>query len=121
MPSFADNPALKSQLETQITFLTEITHRTYDLLRKLSEMNLNVAHQLFEDGIGAGRDMLACTDPFQLAATAMHQLQPATERLRNYQHQLAGVLTGAQLDLTHSAEAQRAAIYSLAGAPAQPA
>jgi len=105
MPAFANNPAMKSHLENQVTFMTELTQKTYDSIRKLSELNMHLAQQMIEDSMNMGRSMMSCSDPFQMTSTAMNQIQPATEHLRTYQQQLMGVLAGAQVELQKSAEA----------------
>ena len=98
MQSFVNNPALRSQLETQVNFMTELSQKTYDALRKLMELNLRTAQQAIEDSIETSRQLMSCTDPVQFAGTAMNQIQPAAERMRDYQQQLMGVLAGAQVD-----------------------
>lgn len=105
MQSLANNPALRSHVETQVNFLTDLTHRSYDAARKLSELNLQLARQLIEDAVDTSRQMLACTDPFQVAALAMRQAEPLGQHLRAYQQQLMALVAGAQTELTHAAEA----------------
>ena len=96
MQSFANNPALRSQLENQVKVMTELSQKTYDALRRLTELNLRTAQQTIEDSIDASRKLMSCTDPMQLAGTAMNQLQPLADRVRDYQQQLMSVITGAQ-------------------------
>src|SRR5689334_5147616 len=102
-PAF-NNPALRSQVETQVNFLTELSHRTYDSVRKVSELNMRYTQQLIEDSMNLGRELMGCSDPFQLTSTAINQLQPATEHLRTYQRQLMGVLQGVQADFGRVAD-----------------
>ncbi|WP_167759781.1 phasin family protein [Massilia horti] len=104
MQAYPNNPALRGHLESQVNFLSELTQKTYDSMRKLSELNMHLAQQMIEDSMNMGRSMMQCSDPFQMTSTAMNGLQPATEHLRTYQQQLMGVLAGAQVDLTRSAE-----------------
>jgi phasin family protein len=106
MQFLSDNPALRTHLESQVDFLNEFTRKAYDTLRQLSEMNLKLARQMVEGSIHASHEMLACTDPMQLAQAAMKQMPPATERLRTYQQHLLGVLAGAEAEFTHAAEAR---------------
>lgn len=105
MPALAANPALKSHLENQVNFMTELTQKTCDSMRKLSELNMHLARQMMEDSMNMGRSMMSCSDPFQMTSTAMSQIQPATEHLRTWQQQLMGVLAGAQVEIQKSAEA----------------
>jgi phasin family protein len=104
MQPFATNPALRGNLETQVNVLTELTQKTYDAIRKVSELNLHLAQQMMEDSMNMCRSMMSCSDPFQMTSAAMNQLQPAAEHLRSYQQQLMGLLAGVQTDFTRSAE-----------------
>jgi phasin family protein len=106
MQLFSDNPALRSHLESQANFMTELTNKAVDTLHQLSELNLKLARQTIEASIYSSRELLNCSDPMQLAQVAMKQVQPATERVRTYQQHLLNVLAGAQADFTHAAEAR---------------
>lgn len=105
MPSFPTNPPLRSGLDAQLNFLTDLTRRSCDSMRKLSELNLQFVQQVMQDTADTSRNMLNCTDVFALAAAAAQASQPASEHLRHYQQQLLNVLSGVQLELTRSAEA----------------
>lgn len=105
MPSYSPSPAMRSGIQAQLDFLTELTRRTYDSVRKLSELNLHFAQQVLQDTGEAARKMASCTDPFQFAAAAASAAQPAMQHAQTYQQQLVGVLSGAQLDLARKAEA----------------
>ena len=104
MPSYSSNSAMRSGLDAQVNFMTELTRRTYDSVRKLSELNLHFAQLLIQDSVAATRQVLACSDPLQMAATMATAAQPAAEHMRSYQQQLIGMLTGTQVALTRSAE-----------------
>ncbi|MGZ8338192.1 MAG: phasin family protein [Telluria sp.] len=105
MQSLANNPALRSHVETQVNFLIDLTHRSYDAARKLSELNLQLARQLIEDSVETSRQVLACTDPFQVTALAMRRAEPLGQHLRAYQQQLMALVAGSQSELTHATEA----------------
>ena len=119
MPSFPTIPAMRSGLDAQVSVMTEITRRSYDAVRKLSELNLQYSQQLMEDGAAAARTLVGCSDPFQLAAAAARAGQPAIDHLRQYQQQLLGMLTGAQLELSRSAGALMPQASRYASAMAQ--
>ena len=119
MPSYSNSPAMRSVLEAQVNFMTELTRRTYDSVRKLSELNMHFMQQVMQDSAEAWRQLVSCRDPLQLAATAANAAQPAVQHLRSYQQQLVGVLTGVQLDLTRGAEAFMPEGVRQAGAIAQ--
>lgn len=116
MQFLSDNPALRAHFESQVDFMNEFSQKACDTVRQLSDMHLKLARQMVEGSMHASREMLACTDPMQLAQAAMKQVPPATERLRTYQQHVLGVLAGAQAEFTHSAEARLPEATRSAGA-----
>jgi phasin family protein len=104
MQAYANNTALRSHLENQVNFFTEFTHKTYDALRRLSQINLRLTQQLLEDTVDTGRAMLNCADPFQLGATAIRQVEPVARHVQSYQEELMRVLTGTQSEFVRTAE-----------------
>jgi hypothetical protein len=88
----AANPALHAQFDAQASQLASQSQRNFELLMRLSELNLQLARHAIETALDAGRQMSACRDPQQLTAVAMHGWQPLGEHLRNYQQSLMGVL-----------------------------
>ena len=89
------NPALRAQFDAQVGYLATLSQRSCDLVARLSELNMQLARQTIDDVIDTGRQLAACSDPFQLGATAMHGWQPVGEHLRSYQQNLMGVLADA--------------------------
>ena len=115
MQAYANNTALRSHLENQVNFFTEFTHKSYDALFRLSQINLRLTQQLLEDTVDTGRAMLNCADPFQLGATAMRQVEPVARHVQSYQEELMRVFTGTQSEFvrtaeTHMPEARRGAL-----------
>ncbi len=104
MPSHSSNSAMQSGLDAQLSFMTELSRRSFDSVRRLSELNLHFAQLLMQDAVAATRQMLAVSDPLQIASTLSNAAQPAAEHLRSYQQQLVGMLTGAQVEMTRTAE-----------------
>lgn len=104
MQFFADNPALRSQLEAQADFMNEFSQKALEAMRQIAEINLRLARQTAEASIYASREILSARDPAQLGQTMMKQMQPAAERLRNYQQHMMAVMAGAQAEFTRTAE-----------------
>jgi hypothetical protein len=110
MQLLSDNPALRSNLESQAAFIHAFSQMALDTLRQVSEANLKLARQEIEGTLHAGREMMGCTDPLQLMQAVMRQVPPATERLRAYQQHLLAVLAGAQAGLVHAAGGEAGAV-----------
>ena len=104
MPSYPPNSPMRSGIDAQVNFMTELTRRSYDAARMLSELNLHFAQQLMQDSVAATRQVLACSDPLQMASTFAQAIQPTAQHMHSYQQQLMGMLSGAQADLVRNAE-----------------
>jgi len=107
MHLFSDNTALRSHLESQLSFMHACSRTGFDLLRQVSDMNLKLARQEIEGALDASRDILACSDPMQMVQAAMRQIPPAAERLRSYQQHLLSVLSDGQARLSGAADDTR--------------
>ena len=127
MHLFNDNTALRSHLESQLSFMNACSHKGLDLLCQVSDMNLKLARQEIEGALYASGDILACSDPMQMVQAAMRQIPPAAERLRSYQQHLLSVLSmlsssqADQAKLSFAAEVlQRAAASAPVGGATNP-
>lgn len=103
MQAFAAPPALRSHLESQVNFFTELSHKSYDTLRQLSELNLRLTQQLLEDTVATSRDLLNALHPFQYASIALHHAGPVAQHLRSYQQALMALMAGAQTGIAQTA------------------
>ncbi|NHZ93748.1 hypothetical protein F2P45_32825 [Massilia sp. CCM 8733] len=111
MPSHSNRPPMRSPFDTQVHFLTELARAGVDALRRLSELNLQLARQLNDDALNATRALVSCSDPFHLALVAARAAEPAIGHWRSYQQQLGGVLSGAGLDLARGAAAPQRLLH----------
>ena len=103
MPSYSNRPPFRPDVEAQFSLMAELARKGSDALRQVSELNLQLAHQLLLDSFDAARRMSGCSDPQQFASVAANAVQPVFEHLQTYQQQLFGLLTGSQLQLVRSA------------------
>jgi Phasin protein len=102
MQAFPPNsPALRTQLETQVNFLTQLSRHSIDALGQLSALNVQAARQLIDDGIQLGRSLAACKDPAQMLAVAMRETQPAAEHWRTWQSGVMRMLASSGATLAH--------------------
>ena len=104
MPSPTSSPAMRAHLDSQIGEMADFTRKNFDTARRLCDLNITFARDLFEDYFSASRQLLASGDPAQLSHALTSQVQPFTARLRSYQQQLSGLLGAAQIDATRAAE-----------------
>ena len=109
------SPALKSHLEAQLNFATELSRKMFDTAQKISELHLRLAQDLFQEWSNAGQQLLCARDTGEFMSTAAAQLQPGGEKLRQYQQQLGNLVAHANVELnrtaeTHIPEASRTAV-----------
>ena len=104
MPSFPTTPALRSHLENQVGFYTELTQKSFDALQRLGQINLRLGQHLMQDAIDANRALLGCATPFEFGPTALRQAAPVSQHLREYQAALLHLMTGTQTDMARTAE-----------------
>lgn len=104
MPSYPPNPTVQSPLQNQLGFMTELSRKSYDSARRLSELNLQFARHVLEDSLTATRQMMSTPNVFQWPAMLANQIGPVAQRLQSYQQQLIGLLSGVQVDFTRATE-----------------
>lgn len=59
MPSYPDRLPKRSPFDTQVHFFTGLADAGIDALRRLSELNLQLARQLNDDTMNTARALLA--------------------------------------------------------------
>jgi hypothetical protein len=114
MQSFPNTTALRSHLDHQVSFLTELTLKSFDMLRSFSQAHLRLGQQLVQDSVETGRAYLSCATPLEFGPVTVRQSEPMVRHLREYQQALMQAYTGAQSELvrtteTRMPEAQRGA------------
>jgi phasin family protein len=98
-------PAVKSHLDVQLSFANDYSKKLFDAAQNISQLNLNLAQELFQEMATTGRHLIAAKGIAELASVAATPLYPATEKLRNYQQQLTNLVAGSNVELTKTAEA----------------
>ena len=99
MPSNSSNSAVLAHLDNQVGYLSELSRKTNDAVRRITELNLQYSRELAEDMFKVSRQLLTARGPVQLSTLLMNQMAPAGERMRIYQQQLGAVLSSTQADL----------------------
>ncbi len=108
------SPALKSHLEAQLNFATELSRKMFDTAQKMSELHLRLAQDLFQECSNTSQQLLCARDMGELLSAAA-QLQPGGATLRQYQQQLGNLVAHANVEMnraaeTHIPEASRTAV-----------
>ena len=109
------SPALKSHLETQCNFATELSRKLFDTAQQLGELHLRLAQDLLQEWNSASQQLLCARDTGEFMSLAAAQLQPGSDKLRQYQQQLGNLVANANVEMnrtaeTHIPEASRTAV-----------
>ncbi|MCM2569170.1 phasin family protein [Janthinobacterium kumbetense] len=101
-PSFS--PALKSHLEAQCNFATELSRKLVDTAQQLSELHLRLAQDLLQEWSSASQQLLCARDTGEFMSLAAAQLQPSSNKLQQYQQQLGNLVANANVEMNRTAE-----------------
>ncbi|MBC7857734.1 MAG: phasin family protein [Burkholderiaceae bacterium] len=97
-------PAVKDHMDVQLSFFTDLSKKMFDTAQKVSEINLQLAQELVADMTACNQQLMSAKDPAEFASVASTQIQPCTEKLRNYQQRLSNLIANANAELTRTAE-----------------
>lgn len=97
-------PAVKSHLESQLSFFTELSKKMFDSAQKVNELNIQAAQSVMEESINSAHQALGVRDPAELLSIAASQAQPVAETVRNYQQSITRIAAGTQAELVKTAE-----------------
>lgn len=98
------SPALKSHLEAQCHFATELSRKMFDTAQQLSELHLRLAQDLLQQWSSASQQLLCARDTGEFMSLAAAQLQPGSNKLQQYQHQLGNLVANASVEMNRTAE-----------------
>jgi hypothetical protein len=84
-------------IESQLAFFNTLGQQSAQSIQTLNALNLRLTQQLAEDAALSYQQLMACTDPWQMATTAFKRLQPVSEHLQHYQRQLLEMFTNTHL------------------------
>ncbi|MGK5052538.1 phasin family protein [Janthinobacterium sp. RB2P8] len=98
------SPALKSHLETQCNFATELSRKLFDTAQQLGELHLQLAQDLLQEWNSASQQLLCARDAGEFMSLAAAQLQPGSNKLRQYQQQLGNLVANAHVEMNRTAE-----------------
>lgn len=98
------SPALKSHLEAQCNFATELSRKLLDTAQQLSELHLRLAQELLQEWSSASQQLLCARDTGELMSLAAAQLQPSSNKLQRYRQQLGNLVANANVEMKRTAE-----------------
>ncbi|MBA5604481.1 TIGR01841 family phasin [Duganella sp. FT3S] len=97
-------PAAKSHLEAQLSYFNDMSKSLFRTIQQYSDLNLQLAQTMLEEGSVAGQQMLTANRPAEVLAAAAAHAQPAAEKLRAYQQHVSRIAADTHVDLAKVAE-----------------
>lgn len=98
-------PSTRAHMESQFKFASEMSKQLFGAVQKINELNVQIAQSAMQETFANTREILSAEDPYVALSIAAGQVQPAADRLREYQHHLTDIAAKTQVDLTKTAEA----------------
>lgn len=97
-------PALKSHMEAQFAFMSDLSKKMFDGVQKIGQLNIQVAQTLMEETLNSAQQLIQSNSPTDYLSVAASQVQPAAEKLRAYQQHLNNITAGVHVELSKAAE-----------------
>lgn len=87
------NPFSPAGFDAPAMAFSQLVRRSFDMARRVGELNLQLTHQLLQDASAATRQIMGASNPMHMTAEAFNSAQPWLDHVRNYQQQLLGLMT----------------------------
>jgi phasin family protein len=98
--------AAKTNLEAQLSIVTELSTKAIESIQQVIDLNLNAAKASTEDSAAAARRLLAAEDPQEFLSLTVAQAQPAAAKAIAYNLHLAAIAAATQAEIARAAEEQ---------------
>lgn len=109
------SPALQAHLDAQLNFVTELSRKMFDTALRVNELNMRLTQELLEEAASANQRILTARGGSEAMSAVASQVQPGTDKLRQYQQKLSHLMADANVEMnrtaeTHLPEASRTAV-----------
>jgi phasin family protein len=98
------SPAVKSQIDAQFDFFSDLSRKMFDGVRKMNELNVQVATTVFEESLASTRQLLSSADRNEALSIVAGQAQPNAEKIRAYQQHVNNILAETQASAAQTLE-----------------
>jgi phasin family protein len=98
--------AAKTQFEAQLAILQSLAGSTFEGVKKIADLNLNVIKTSLQESSVAMEELLTAKDPQTLYSLGTSHAQPNTEKFIAYSRHLAAIASGTQAEWAKVAETQ---------------
>jgi len=98
------SPAAKNHMEAQLSFFNDMSKSMFRTVQQYSDLNIQLAQTMLEEGTQAGQQALTCHRPTDAFAAVAQHAQPTAEKLRAYQQHISRIAADTHVDLAKVAE-----------------
>jgi len=99
-----DSAAVRSQLESQMAFYTDLSKRIFDGVQKMNELNIQAAQTMWEESIASAQQLWVSKDQYETLSIAAAQSQPAAEKARAYRQHVQNIIAETQVGIAKTME-----------------
>lgn len=98
------SPAVKSQVDAQFAFFSDLSKKMFESVQKLNELNVQVATTVFQESLTSAKQLLSSTDRNEALSIVAGQAQPTAEKIRAYQQHVHNILAETQANAAQTLE-----------------
>jgi len=99
-----NSDAVRSQLDSQLAFYTDVSRRIFDGVQKMNELNVQVAQTMWEESIAGTQQLWTSKDQYEALSVAAAQSQPAAEKVRAYGQHVQNIMAETQAGIARTME-----------------
>lgn len=113
-------PAVRTHLDAQTAYLSDMSKSMFRSFQRMCELNMQLMQAMLEETTMASKQMFSVQhDPGPLSA-AGPRAQPATDRLRTYQHHVSRLAADTQVEMARMTEQHAQNTMRMGTSPAAP-
>jgi len=98
------SPAVKSQLDAQFAFFSDLSKKMFEGVQKINELNVQVANTVLEESLSSTRQLLLSAGSNEAISIVAGQTQPAAEKIRAYRQHVSNILVETQASVAQTFE-----------------
>ena len=100
----AVSPAIRTHVDAQTAYLNDISKSMFRAFQQMIDLNIQLTQAMLEETALTGQQVMSADRQSELLSAATSRAQPASEKLRSYQHHIARLAADAQVELARVAE-----------------
>lgn len=97
-------PAVRTHVDAQTAFLNDMSKSMFKSFQQMCDLNIQLMQTMIEETALASKQVLSADRQTELLGAAASRAQPATDKLRAYQHHITRLAADAQVDLARVTE-----------------